>query len=1250
MIGNPFQTPVYRNQRRRHSRWSLRTLVLVGLALFLTAITLAQYYFANSLYASIDAHQAHQEQMESQDLRTGGSGGKDGSTRSSHSDFIHFDKAEPMKMVENTRKIEHYRDKVETSPDFSSMGTISLPNFAFDFSEYAVGGLIERESDSFELHIATFFVCHDVWKPKGGGLTRKGGLKILKGSEDTWKYAFRKMENTEYHNNGMRRQKAEYYCRIQNVDTGGRDANHDLHRYQYPEYTVPGQFVPNRLTIDSNSNKRLDIFRCKLEDGENAYRSLARHSTAQLRVDIVRRAEEGEKGREDEPVLSYHIPWATRMVGLATNHPAPHTPRSGVVEEEVHLSPKEKVIEAQEQFKNPWGVLDAWKGYDADRPGHWTHDRIYMCVPGVESPPSKKSLPLLLEFVAHHLLLGVDHMFLALSFDWHSPHMLTLKRMLQSKIDSSHVSIASSCSDGIDMAVSTSGILWGRDNVKTFQTNMCSYFAKGMADYVGVWDIDEFFIPTGDKVHTLPELLDTLMPAQKDVMFPDKNDYFQPLRKAAADAALLSMGSTAGAGGGASLQLQAMELNTSTLFDMYEQWPTVRDSLRAQGVLGLAEGNWHPACYLLLKSAVTLQHSTTSMPGAVSSSPFLGQRFAHGHEPLGAGHGLGFTKTIRPTRTVYSSSLHVGGACRLPPPWNGCSPDPTHHTNQQQGGEGVGKGGSKYCHNPHKGGTGRTVVKSSHGLKTEFSARHYFDEVTIGDNDALAVPPDNGGYINHIQFHRYWHSASPEARAQKSDYSVRFFPAVFAELDRMGLALPLLLPGVSEPDPNARQGDERGRMTPDVVSHEAFLQYSSPRVPHTEVSSPRWAKEANHDDTAAHSGSSSSEEEGSMAQSNSLNLCIADLYHAPVQSTMGEVLEAVQHHLLLGVKRVFLCVHFEWGSVSMRRYQRALDDYIHEGRVVLHACSATHGTVTAAHQPGRNLASTTNTVGKEVGEEDRDHDETVQWKRRYARVCAALSTAADSTQHDEHSDVSANPWRAQYLGVWGLDQFLSIEEEQAPGPYSPSSIRRLLEAVVSSSKKGKNGVCAAAIATAVVPALHPTFSFQPESANLQWWVGEQFRHRAVDASTPLHQLYATDPALIVTLDSNAGGGDNKWVLSIGISPDAAQSCAQELPLEGTGGVRALALRFMTGRLYHKDPSDKPTLKIMTGGTIQTNRYSDVYFSVVHRELRRRRLDLLVDLRATVPILDHATATSSSGLLPKGVEWLDYDGVWEGREK
>ena len=32
---------------------------------------------------------------------------------------------------------------------------------------------------------------------------------------------------------------------------------------------------------------------------------------------------------------------------------------------------------------------------------------------------------------------------------------------------------------------------------------MCTYYSKGVADYVGIWDFNEFFIPRGDHKNLL---------------------------------------------------------------------------------------------------------------------------------------------------------------------------------------------------------------------------------------------------------------------------------------------------------------------------------------------------------------------------------------------------------------------------------------------------------------------------------------------------------------------------------------------------------------------------------------------------------------------------------------------------------------------------------------------------------------------------------------------------------------------------
>lgn len=88
---------------------------------------------------------------------------------------------------------------------------------------------------------------------------------------------------------------------------------------------------------------------------------------------------------------------------------------------------------------------------------------------------------------------------------------------------------------------------------------MCSYYSKGAADYVGVWDVDEFFQPRG-KYKNILDILDDMEPPKGIVLNTYPN-------------------------------------NTSPL-DVY------KSGYKPQR--GMADGDGHPFCYLLLNSEVTL--------------------------------------------------------------------------------------------------------------------------------------------------------------------------------------------------------------------------------------------------------------------------------------------------------------------------------------------------------------------------------------------------------------------------------------------------------------------------------------------------------------------------------------------------------------------------------------------------------------------------------------------------------------------
>ena len=102
------------------------------------------------------------------------------------------------------------------------------------------------------------------------------------------------------------------------------------------------------------------------------------------------------------------------------------------------------------------------------------------------------------------------------------------------------------------------GIKWDRDNVKIFHVNMCTYFSKGMADYVGVWDFDEFFQPRGTNRNLL-DVIAAMEPLDGPIQYTYPPDA-DPI--------------------------------------VYFQTPFIPRR-------GMADMDGHPFCYLILKSEVT---------------------------------------------------------------------------------------------------------------------------------------------------------------------------------------------------------------------------------------------------------------------------------------------------------------------------------------------------------------------------------------------------------------------------------------------------------------------------------------------------------------------------------------------------------------------------------------------------------------------------------------------------------------------
>jgi hypothetical protein len=555
----------------------------------------------------------------------------------------------------------------------SHSNLMKLPQHTPDFSDYILSSLLERVSDSYDLFVTTFFLCHEMLIPRDNAAHEYRATRISTQGKRLWREAFAKFKQPNYTDAGVRVEPPEYYCKIWETAES------------VEPYIVRGRFIPNRLTLDGNSNRRLDTLRCKMHSSSELYRRLAR-SDKSVVIEIL---------RGNQSLAKFSVPWATRQTGYL-------------------LGPQVD------------STFDPWKGFDPARLGQWEHDDIYLCVPGLEMPMSSQSAHIYLEFIQYHLNIGVSHIFLATALAWDGQHNRLLRRLLRSYIDEGLVTLVTGAHDDVDFIYSTSGLQWGRDNVKIFYVNMCTYLAMGTANYVGVWDFDEFLL-----IHEKdgrPNNISGLL-AGVDRGIEDHTAYLKGPGK------------------------------------IGQKWSPHRS---------MADGQAHPLCYLSLAAVPTFPRAP--FLDRDPNNIWLGQRFAHNSEKLG--HPMGLPKSIRPTRTVMQSGLHLAGSCRLPYPWNGCA-SPNDNIED--------------C--PQYAANDKFVKLSNSGPGSAPSSlmKHSLYD-TVLNEDAKLIDPITEAVINHIQYFRNWYGASQDALNSTGEYAVNHFTKVLDALDARDLVLPITLP------------------------------------------------------------------------------------------------------------------------------------------------------------------------------------------------------------------------------------------------------------------------------------------------------------------------------------------------------------------------------------------------------------------------------------------------------------------------
>lgn len=288
-------------------------------------------------------------------------------------------------LLDNDKKTESNALNTYIPPKHYSPELSHLPSFASDESEYLLSSLIERSALSSKLYLTTFMLSHQVLDRS---MESRVVSKVHPVMMETWKRVVSKFKTARYLPSGARTQKLiseKFYCEIK-------------HSEESKPYIVSGEFLPNRLTSDSNANRLLDVLRCPVKNPRGAYEEFAASNTS-VSVTIL---------RGNVSLATFAVPWKTRRTGylLSTSQAASR--------------------------------VDSWKGHDlilrgANLNSH-TIDKVHVCVTTSNEEPSKDTLPLMIEFISHHLLIGASHISLPVPYPWNSPSMNRISEIFQSYI------------------------------------------------------------------------------------------------------------------------------------------------------------------------------------------------------------------------------------------------------------------------------------------------------------------------------------------------------------------------------------------------------------------------------------------------------------------------------------------------------------------------------------------------------------------------------------------------------------------------------------------------------------------------------------------------------------------------------------------------------------------------------------------------------------------------------------------------
>lgn len=336
----------------------------------------------------------------------------------------------------------HYSSSL---PHVANKYGVDLPAFAFDYSEFIAGAVIERGLYSSELYLTIHLVGHNAVRTDFPFHAISTDEEVM----NAWSRAVKKWD-TDMKVPAAHSTQAPsgLTCVLQNNDGSSNQV------YQSSAYWVHSQHESDPGT----SSNTFAMLRCRLKSTAFVVANVTRATDRELFVDLMRtNPHKRGSGHRNTTSSTGHAPVksvpSTATVAVAGRRLS--TTNSGGGEATIATDLRGTVLSS---FSVPWATrvvgypmqrrssnasaLDMWADADSpptaarsvgsggsggDRPAPVPYPptapehSAYLCVPSIRPLHPERAevgMPMLLEFIEHHLQLGFAHIALGLALDW----------------------------------------------------------------------------------------------------------------------------------------------------------------------------------------------------------------------------------------------------------------------------------------------------------------------------------------------------------------------------------------------------------------------------------------------------------------------------------------------------------------------------------------------------------------------------------------------------------------------------------------------------------------------------------------------------------------------------------------------------------------------------------------------------------------------------------------------------------------